>query len=226
MEEKKYLKWYNKVGYGSGDIAGNVVFAFVSSFVMIYLTNSIGLNAGIVGSLIALSKLFDGITDLLFGTLIDKTNTRMGKARPYMLWAYIGCAGALIALFAIPTDMGKFSQYAWFFIAYVLLHAVFYTANNIAYSTLTALVTKNEKERVQMGSIRFIFAFGTSLLIQTITISAVQAFGGGAEGWRSIAIIYAAVGVVVNTISVFSVKELPPEELYDTSLQYNFSESQ
>lgn len=219
MEEKKYLKWYNKVGYGSGDIAGNVVFAFVSSFVMIYLTNSIGLNAGIVGSLIALSKLFDGITDLLFGTLMDKTNTGMGKARPYMLWAYIGCAGALIALFAIPTDMGKFSQYTWFFIAYVLLHAVFYTANNIAYSTLTALVTKNEKERVQMGSIRFIFAFGTSLLIQTITISAVQAFGGGAEGWRSIAIIYAAVGVVVNTISVFSVKELPPEELYDTSLQ-------
>ena len=55
MEEKKYLKWYNKVGYGSGDIAGNVVFAFLSSFIMIYLTNTVGLNAGVIGSLIAAS---------------------------------------------------------------------------------------------------------------------------------------------------------------------------
>ena len=53
MEEKNYLKWYNKVGYGSGDIAGNVVFAFLSSFIMIYLTNTVGLNAGVIGSLIA-----------------------------------------------------------------------------------------------------------------------------------------------------------------------------
>ena len=60
MEEKTYLKWHNKVGYGSGDIAGNVVYAFLSSFVMIYLTNTIGLNSGIVGTLIAVSKLFDG----------------------------------------------------------------------------------------------------------------------------------------------------------------------
>ena len=60
MEEKKYLKWYNKVGYGSGDIAGNVVYAFLTSFVMIYLTDSVGLAAGIVGTLIAVSKLFDG----------------------------------------------------------------------------------------------------------------------------------------------------------------------
>ena len=59
MNEKKYLKWYNKVGYGSGDIAGNVVYAFLSSFVMIYLTNTVGLNPGIIGTLIAVSKLFD-----------------------------------------------------------------------------------------------------------------------------------------------------------------------
>ena len=69
MEEKTYLKWHNKVGYGSGDIAGNVVYAFLSSFVMIYLTNTIGLNSGIVGTLIAVSKLFDGITDIFFGTI-------------------------------------------------------------------------------------------------------------------------------------------------------------
>ena len=92
---------------------------------------------------------------------------------------------------------------------------MFYTANNIAYSALTALVTKNSKERVQMGSFRFIFAFTTSLFIQTITVSAVDVLGGGAVGWRNIAIIYCILGVITNTLAVFSVKELPEEELKD-----------
>jgi len=213
MEEKNYLKWYNKVGYGSGDIAGNVVFAFLSSFIMIYLTNTVGLNAGVIGSLIAVSKILDGVSDVFFGSMIDKTHSKMGKARPWMLWAYIGCAITLVAAFAVPTDMGKTSQYIWFFITYTLLNAGFYTANNIAYSTLTALVTKNAKERVQMGSIRFMFAFGTSFLIQTITIGAVAKLGGGAAGWRTMAIIYAVIGIISNTVAVLSVKELPPEEL-------------
>ena len=77
MEEKKYLKWYNKVGYGSGDIAGNVVYAFLTSFVMIYLTETVGLASGIVGTLIAFSKLLDGFTDVFFGSLIDKVKCRM-----------------------------------------------------------------------------------------------------------------------------------------------------
>ena len=213
MTEKKYLKWYNKVGYGSGDIAGNVVYALLSSFVMIYLTNTVGLNARIVGTLIAVSKLFDGVTDVLFGSLIDKTHSKMGKARPWMLYGYFGCALCLVAIFFIPADMGDFAKYAWFFIAYTLLNAVFYTANNIAYSALTALITKNSAERVQMGSIRFMFAFGTSLLIQSITVGLVRFFGGGAAGWRTVAVIYTIVGVVSNTLSVMSVKELSPEEL-------------
>ena len=304
MTEKRYLKWYNKVGYGSGDIAGNVVYAFLSSFVMIYLTNTVGLNPGIVGTLIAFSKLLDGVTDIFFGSLIDKTHSKMGKARPWMLYGYIGCAitlvaifaiptnlgqfaqyawfliaytllnavfytanniaysaltliavsklldgvtdiffGSLIdkthskmgkarpwmlygyigcaitlvAIFAIPTNLGQFAQYAWFLIAYTLLNAVFYTANNIAYSALTALVTKNSAEQVEMGSWRFMFAFATSLLIQSITLGAVTALGGGAASWRTVAIIYAIIGLLVNTLSVFSVKELPEGELVDTN---------
>ena len=213
MEEKKYLKWYNKVGYGSGDMAGNVVYSFLSSFIMIYLTNIVGLNAGIVGTLIAVSKLFDGVTDIFFGAMIDKTKSRLGKARPWMLYAYIGCAVTLVANFAIPTSMGKFAQYAWFFIAYTLLNAVFFTANNIAYAALVALVTKNSRERVEMGSWRFIFAFSTVLIIQSVTVKFVQVLGGGAHAWKVVAIVFAIVGMIVNTISVFSVKELPEEEL-------------
>ena len=213
MEEKKYLKWYNKVGYGAGDIAGNVVYALLAAFVMIYLTDTVGLNAGIVGTLIAVSKIFDGISDIFFGAMIDKTKSKMGKARPWMLYGYFGCAVCLVAIFCIPVDMGQKAQYAWFFIAYTLLNAGFYTANNIAYSALTALITKNNSERVQMGSIRFMFAFGTSMLIQAITVGFVAKLGGGAAAWRTVAIIYSIIGVISNTLSVLSVKELSDEEL-------------
>ncbi len=213
MNDKKYLRWYNKVGYGSGDVAGNVVYALLSAFVMIYLTDTMGLNAGIVGTLMMVSKIFDGFSDIVFGTLLDRTQTKMGKARPWMFWAFFGCAAMIIAIFAIPPAMGETAKYAWFFITYTLLNSVFYTANNIAYSALTALITKNAAERVQMGSIRFKFAFGTSLMIQTITVECVRMLGGGVEGWRTMGIIYALAGLAVNTISVMSVRELPPGEL-------------
>ena len=101
------------------------------------------------------------------------------------------------------------TQYVFFFLSYTLLNAVFFTANNIAYASLTALITKNTSERVQIGSFRFIFAFATKIVIEAVTIYAVGWLGGGVAGWRMIAIIYAIVGLITNTYSVFSVKELP-----------------
>ena len=213
MGEKRYLKWYNKLGYGSGDLAGNMVYAFLSSFVMLYLTNTVGLDPGIIGTLIMVSKLFDGVSDIFFGTMIDKTKSKLGKARPWMLYAYIGCAVTLVANFAIPASLGRTAQYAWFFIAYTMLNAVFFTANNIAYASLVTFCTRNSKERVEMGSFRFIFAFSTSLIIQSVTVQFVRALGNGASAWKTVAIIYAVIGLIVNTISVFSIKELPEEEL-------------
>ena len=126
MDNKKYLKWYNKIGYGSGDIAGNVVYAFLTTFVMIYLTDTAGLNAGIVGTLMMVSKIFDRFTDIIFGSLIDKTKTKMGKARPWMLWPYIGCSLMLIAIFAVPLEWGDVAKYAYFFITYTLRYHIKY----------------------------------------------------------------------------------------------------
>ena len=212
MTEKRYLNWYNKVGYGSGDIAGNVVYAFLTFFGMIYLSDTIGLNTGIIGTLMAVAKIFDGVSDVIFGSLIDKTKTKMGKARPWMLWPYLGCGVCLFAIFSIPTSWGQTAQYAFFFIFYVMLNAGFYTANNIAYSALTALITKNENERVQIGSLRFVFAFTTSTIIQAVTFGLVEHFGNDAAAWRIVALIYVVLGIISNTISVLSVKELPEDE--------------
>ena len=148
MVEKRYLTWKNKIGYGSGDVAGNTVYAFLSTFLMIYLTDTVGMNVGIVGTLIALSRLLDSITDLFFGVLIDRTHAKLGKARPWMLFGYVGCAVLLAAVFMIPASWGEAARYIYFFIVYTLLNAVFFTANNIAYATLTALITKNTTEKM------------------------------------------------------------------------------
>ena len=212
MEERKYLKWYNKVGYGIGDVAANCSYGLVTSFVLIYLTNTVGLNAGIVGTLIMASKLLDGISDIIFGMIIDRTKTKMGKARPWMFGAQFGVSITMIMLFAIP-DMGANMQYVYFFIVYTLMNVIFYTASNIAYSSLTSLTTKNSNERVQLGSLRFIFSLLTNLVVATATVGLVEAFGGGAKGWKTVAIIFSVAALIINTISVFSIKELPEEEL-------------
>ena len=200
------------MGYGIGDVAANCSYGLVTSFVLIYLTNTVGLNAGIVGTLIMASKLLDGISDIIFGMIIDRTKTKMGKARPWMFGAQFGVSITMIMLFAIP-DMGANMQYVYFFIVYTLMNVIFYTASNIAYSSLTSLTTKNSNERVQLGSIRFIFSLLTNLVVATATVGLVEAFGGGAKGWKTVAIIFSVAALIINTISVFSIKELPEEEL-------------
>lgn len=162
--DKKYLKWYQKVGYGAGDLASNASYGLVSSFVLLYLSNTMGLDTGIIGTLMLLSKFLDGISDVIFGNMIDRTKSKLGKARPWMLYAQIGVSICLILLFSVPSNIGQTAQYAYFFAFYTALNAIFYTANGIAYSALSALITRNKNERVQLGSIRFMFAVVTNIV--------------------------------------------------------------
>ena len=135
-----------------------------------------------------------------------------GKARPCMLFGQVGVSLCLFLLFAIPAGSTTM-QYIYFFIVYTALNAVFYTANGIAYSSLVALITKNNNERVQLGSFRFMFAVVTNIFMGFAVTGMVEKFGSGAAGWRTTALIFAIVGLVVNTISCLAVKELPEEEL-------------
>ena len=198
--EKKYLKWYQKIAYGAGDLASNTSYGLVSSFVLLYLSDTMGLNTGIIGTLMLVSKFLDGISDVIFGNLIDRTKSKLGKARPWMLYAQIGVSLCLVLLFSIPGGLGTTAQYAYFFAFYTALNAIFYTANGIAYSALSALITRNKNERVQLGSIRFMFAVATNIVMGFAVTNGVEAFGGGAAGWRMVAIICGTIGLVVNTI--------------------------
>lgn len=129
-----------------------------------------------------------------------------------MLFGQVGVSLCLFLLFAIPAGSTTM-QYIYFFIVYTALNAVFYTANGIAYSSLVALITKNNNERVQLGSFRFMFAVVTNIFMGFAVTGMVEKFGSGAAGWRTTALIFAIVGLVVNTISCLAVKELPEEEL-------------
>ena len=104
MNEKKYLKWYHKVAYGSGDLASNCGYALISSFVMLYLTNAVGLNSAVIGTLMMVSKLLDGVSDIFFGGLMDRTRSRLGQARPWMLYGQIGVSACLFLVFSIPRE--------------------------------------------------------------------------------------------------------------------------
>lgn len=130
MDNKKYLKWYNKIGYGSGDIAGNVVYAFLATFVMIYLTDTAGLNAGIVGTLMMVSKIFVALQISFLVHLLIRQKQKWVRQELWMLWPYIGCSLMLIAIYAVPLEWGDVAKYAYFFITYTLLNGVFFTANN------------------------------------------------------------------------------------------------
>ena len=211
MNEKKYLKWYQKVAYGSGDMASNCGYALISSFVMLYLTNAVGLNSAVIGTLMMASKLLDGVSDIFFGGLMDKTRSKMGQARPWMLYGQFGVSACLFLVFSIPS-MNQTMQYVYFFVFYTAFNAIFYTANSIAYAALAAKITKNGQERVQLGSIRFIFATFTTLVVSYNAMGLVEKFGGGAKGWRTLALIFALIALAVNTFCVLMVKEVPDEE--------------
>lgn len=214
MKEKKYLSFPKKAAYGLGDFGGNFFYMMVASFMLLYMTNSVGLDPGIAGTLMMASRIMDGITDVFFGYLIDKTKSKMGKARPWMFYSGFPLAACLILLFMIPAGISTTAQYVYFFIVYTLSNAIFYTANNISYATLSALITKNDSERVSLGTFRFVFAIVASIVVTGGTVSLVSSLG--ANGWRTVAIIYAVIFLAFNTISSLCSKELPQEETADT----------
>ena len=178
---------------------------------MIYLTDIVGLDPVIIGSLMFAARIFDGVSDLIFGYILDKTHTKHGKARPWMFWSMIGCAVGLAALFGTPESLGDTAKYIWFFVFYMLVNTVFYTSGYISYSTLMSLITRNRAEQVQVTSYRTIAGNLSYMVLGSVTFALVTILGGGASGWRTLGIIYAIIGIVINTISVLANKELPEE---------------
>lgn len=220
------LKTREKIAFGLGDFGGNFCFSFLSSFALIYFTDIVGANAGIVATLLMVAKCFDGITDFAMGHLIDKTNTKMGKARPWLFGSAFPLAIALIMMFNVPASLSSTAKLVYIFVIYVLLCAFFYTANNISYNALTSLVTNNAEERVAMGSVRFMFTAIAGIIIGAVTTVLISNFGSGQKGWTAVAVLYAAIFFVSTMITVFGLKEMQGVELEEKEKsQISFKDS-
>lgn len=195
-----------KVCYGVGDIGANLVWTTVASFLTIYCTDVAGIAAGVVGTLMLIARLFDGVSDLFMGVIIDKTNTRWGKARPWVLWSAPPLVISLIMIFSVP-DFGANGKATYLLLVYIFLAAVCFTASNLSYNTMLSLVTTEQHDRNVMNTIRFEFTMIAQLLINVITIPLVHIFGNGQKGWTLMSVLYAIIAMAMFATTFLGTKE-------------------
>lgn len=195
-----------KVCYGVGDVGANLVWTTVASFLTIYCTDVAGIAAGVVGTLMLIARLFDGVSDLFMGIIIDKTQTRWGKARPWVLWSAPPLVISLIMIFSVP-DLGSNGKAAYLLAVYIFLAAVCFTASNLSYNTMLSLVTTEQHDRNVMNTIRFEFTMIAQLVINVVTIPLVHILGNGQKGWTFMSILYAVVAMAMFTITFMGTKE-------------------
>lgn len=196
-----------KLCYGVGDVGANLVWTTLASFLTIYCTDVAGISAGIIGTIMLISRLFDGVTDIVVGILVDKTNTRWGKARPWVLCSAPPLAIGLIMVFSIPGSFGVQGKCIYLFIVYTLLASFFFTASNLSYNTMLSFVTTEQYDRNVMNTVRFTFTMVAQLLINVVTIPLINKLGGGQVAWTKMSIIYGILALITFIITFAGTKE-------------------
>lgn len=196
-----------KVAYGLGDTASNFVFQTVILFLTFYYTDVVGLNPATVGSIFLLVRLIDAVTDPLMGSLADKTRTRWGAYRPYLLW--MALPFALISVLAFTTPDTDYNGKLIYAIASYVLLMLMYTAINIPYSALGGVITASPLERVSVQSYRFVFAMLGGLIVSLCTLPMVNWFGAGndARGYQLTMLTMGVVGMVLFLLCFAGTRE-------------------
>jgi GPH family glycoside/pentoside/hexuronide:cation symporter len=196
-----------KIAYGLGDTASNFIFQTVMLFLTYYYTDIVGLSPGAVGSMFLFVRIFDAITDPMMGYLADRTRTRWGAYRPYLLWLALPFALISILAFSSPPfdDNGKL---IYAVITYGLL-MLFYTAINIPYSALGGVITIDSRERVTVQSYRFVFAMVGGLIVTLCTLPLVKFFGGNdpALGYQRTMMLMSFVGMLLFLVCFYGTRE-------------------
>jgi GPH family glycoside/pentoside/hexuronide:cation symporter len=196
-QNNNHLKFKEKLGYGLGDTASNFFFQTFNIFLLYYYTDVFGISAAAVGTMFFVTKLWDAVNDPVMGIIADRTNSRFGKFRPYLLWVAVpyGVLGYL--MFANPdlNESGKL-VYAW--VTYTLMMMV-YTAINVPYSALMGVMTPSSRERTILSSYRFVCAFGGGLLISMLVRPLIKFFGDGneAQGFSTTMALFAVVSIAL-----------------------------
>lgn len=164
-----------KIGYALGDGAANIAWRGVATFLLIFYTDVYGIAPAVVGVLMLVARSSDGLSDVLMGVVGDRTNSKYGKFRPWILWTAIPLGAILALLFTTP-DFDENGKILYAYITYILFTLI-YTANNIPYGALMAVMTGDDKERTSIGSFRMVGAFTGGMIVQGALLYLVATFG-------------------------------------------------
>lgn len=214
-----------KVGYGIGDAAANFIFQTMIIFQLAFYTDTFGITAAAAGTLFLVVRVFDAAFDPLMGVVADRTNTRWGKFRPWILWTALpfGIMGFLA--FTTP-DLSPSGKLAYAYVTYILLMMV-YSANNLPYSALSGVMTGDVVERTSLSSYRMVFAMASQLVIQGLALPMVKQFGGGndALGYKVTMGIFSALAVVFFVITFLTTRErVHPDPTQKSSIRQDFAD--
>ncbi|MDN4501029.1 glycoside-pentoside-hexuronide (GPH):cation symporter [Alteromonadaceae bacterium BrNp21-10] len=196
-----------KIAYGLGDTASNFIFQTVMLFLTFFYTDIFGISPAVVGTMFLVVRIFDAVTDPLMGALADRTKTKWGKFRPYLLWLALPFGLSSILAFTTP-DLDPDGKVIYAFATYTLL-MIAYTAINIPYSALGGVITADVDERVSVQGYRFVFGMLGGLIVTTLTLPLVDFFGAGdtALGYQRTMIAMSIVGVILFLLCFAGTKE-------------------
>lgn len=204
-----------KLGYGLGDTASNIVFQVVINFMMIFYTDVFGISAAAVGTLMLAVRLFDAVTDPVMGGLADRTRSRWGRYRPWLLFAALPYGGLAVLAFSTP-DLSDNGKLIYAYITYAALMTV-YTIINIPYSALGGVITGDPRERASVQSYRFAMAMVGGAIVTALTMPLVHHFSGGvdgdlARGYQITLGLLSAIAVVCFMVCFWTTRERVQEE--------------
>lgn len=192
--------------YGIGDFSFCFIYGAIGSYIVFFYTDVACISAATVGTILLLSKIFDGISDMLMGYVIENVHSPLGKARPWLLWMAIPyCVGSAL-LFTVP-DLGETGRVIYAFISYNLMATTIFTSMNVPYGVLSSVMTNSQNERSILSICRASFGALGVFLISSYAPDLVEFFGGGAQGWQRTFLMIGLVSIGLFWFTFYGCKE-------------------
>ena len=188
--------------YSAGSLGNNMICALINSYLLIFLTDSFGIGAAAVGTLFLVARIIDGISDPIMGIIVDNTNTKIGKSRPYLFIVPIFMGLATIMCFSSP-DLSYSNKIIWMYVSYIFWGLSF-TAMDIPYWSLSANITRSSQGKTKIVTAARTVAYVGNFIVFSLTIPLVSIIGS----WTKVAIIYVCFAVIFTLITAFGIKEI------------------
>lgn len=205
--ENKVFLWKQRIGYGVSDFACNLIWQMISLYLLYFYTDIMNLSPLAIGTMFLITRFIDGITDLLVGYWIDKTNTRWGKSRPFFLFGAVPFALFAVLAFSVP-NISNTGKLIYAYITYIGLSFA-YTIVNIPMASILPSLTSDPQERTALSTSRKFFAFLGATIVGATSLKLIQFFGKENEalGFRIVMIIFGLIGCIMFFVTFANVRE-------------------